>query len=123
MQEVFEKIIERLDAKKQYFQKFYDTDGNTEEDENINKATQLAFDDAKSIVQEVAEEYNGGWIPCSERLPEANVLVMTTNNIGIVQIAYLSKYGNFVIEDDGDKYVIQVVAWQQLPEPYQTNGE
>ena len=22
------------------------------------------------IVQEVAEEYNGGWIPCSERLPE-----------------------------------------------------
>ena len=65
MNEVFEKIFERLDAKKQYFQKFYEADGKTKEDECINKATQLAFDDAKSIVKEVAEEYNGGWIPCS----------------------------------------------------------
>ena len=28
------------------------------------------LDKAKQIVQEVAEEYNNGWIPCSERLPE-----------------------------------------------------
>ena len=70
MSKAFEKILERLDAKKQYFQKFYEADGKTEEDEYINKATQLAFDDAKNIVQEVAEEYNGGWIACNERLPE-----------------------------------------------------
>ena len=65
MKGLIEKILERLDAKKQYFQKFYEADGKTEEDEYINKATQLAFDDAKNIVQEVSEEYNGGWIACS----------------------------------------------------------
>ena len=70
MNEAFEKILERFDEKKQYFQKFYEADGKTEEDECINKATQLAFDDAKNIVEEVAEEYNNGWIPCSERLPK-----------------------------------------------------
>ena len=67
MNKAFEKILERFDAKKQYFQKFYEADGKTEEDEYINKATQLAFDDAKNIVQEVAEEYNGGWIPVKTR--------------------------------------------------------
>lgn len=65
MNKVFEKILKRFNEKKQYFQKFYETDGKTEEDEYINKATQFAFDDAKNIVQEVAEEYNNGWIPCS----------------------------------------------------------
>ena len=39
MNKIFEKILERLDAKKQYFQKFYEADGKTEEDECINKAT------------------------------------------------------------------------------------
>lgn len=38
---------------------------------NLHQAIALNF--AKGIVQEVAEEYNGGWIPCSERLPEENV--------------------------------------------------
>ena len=71
MNKAFEMILERLDAKKQYFQKFYEADGKTEEDEYINKATQLAFDDAKNIVQEVAEEYDNGWIACSDRLPVA----------------------------------------------------
>lgn len=53
----FEEILSRLDKKKQYFQKFYETEGKTKEDEELNKATQLAFDDAKSIVEEVAREY------------------------------------------------------------------
>lgn len=58
MNKAFEKILERFDEKKQYYQKFYDTEGKTEQDKNINKSTQLAFDEAKEIVQEVAGEYN-----------------------------------------------------------------
>ena len=138
MNKAFEKILERFDEKKQYFQKFYEADGKTEEDEYINNATQLAFDDAKNIVQEVAEEYNGGWIACSERLPEESGY-------------YLVKYhdwsdGNFLPKYD-DTYVRrlhyqinehfvgwnypknvddraendchkEVIAWQPLPEPF-----
>lgn len=70
MQGVFEKIIDQLNKKKTYFQKFYETEGKTEHDEDLNKVTQLAFDDAIEVVKEVAVEYNNGWIPCSERLPE-----------------------------------------------------
>ena len=66
MNKAFEKILERFDAKKQYFQKFYEADGKTEEDKYINKATQLAFDDAKNIVQKVAEEYKDKYVSKDE---------------------------------------------------------
>ena len=109
MNKAFDKILERLDAKKQYFQKFYEADGKTEEDECINKATQLAFDDAKNIVQEVAEEYNGGWIACSERLPENIDFVLYTHKDGEVDICSIEYFYDYM-----DKFT----AWQPLPEPF-----
>ena len=121
MNKAFEKILERLDSKKHYFQKFYEADGKTEEDECINKATQLAFDDAKNIVQEVAEEYNGGWIPCSERLPdiEADVL-LTLRSLDIYTGFRANADGYFHVHGTDNKYIPfeNVIAWQQLPEPF-----
>ena len=138
MNEVFEKILDMLEEKQQYFQKFYETDGNTEEDENINKATQLAFDDAKNIVQEVAEEYNGGWIACSERLPEESGYYLVTYH-DWSDGNFLPKYDDTYVrrlhyqisehfvgwnypknvddraENDCHK---EVIAWQPLPEPF-----
>ena len=143
MKELVEKILERLDAKKQYFQKFYEADGKTEEDECINKATQLAFDDAKNIVQEVAEEYNDGWIPCSEMLPEESGYYLVTYH-DWSDGNFLPKYDDTYVrrlhyqisehfvgwnypknvddraENDCHK---EVIAWQPLPEPYQPKGE
>ena len=58
MNKAFEKILERLEES--YINCFYSGDYK------FNNA----IDKAKQIVQEVSEEYNGGWIPCSERLPE-----------------------------------------------------
>ena len=55
MNEAFEKILERLEA-----------DEKHTFDGCINKRY------AKQIVQEVAEEYNDGWIACSVRLREQN---------------------------------------------------
>lgn len=46
------------------------------------------------IVNEVESEYGGGWIPCSERLPE---------------------------DDNSELY--KVVKWQPLPEPYKPKFE
>lgn len=37
---------------------------------------QTAICDAIEIVNELAEEYNGGWIPCSERLPKVETEVL-----------------------------------------------
>lgn len=97
MQDVFEKIIEKLNSKKTYFQGFYEREGKTEHDSDLNKATQLALDDAIEIVKQEAEQYtstvhseyyekgfddgaeyvrsiaqyqDNGWISCSDRLPE-----------------------------------------------------
>ena len=132
MNKVFEKILERLDAKKQYFQKFYEEDGKTEEDECINKATQLAFDDAKNIVQEVAGEYNNGWIACSERLPEEayGCLVTVIDCEPVTQTDFESILPYFVGYDgerwndaDGEEVPFEVIAWKPLPEPYQLKGE
>ncbi len=119
MNKAFEKILERFDAKKQYFQKFYETDGKTEEDEYINKATQLAFDDAKNIVQEVAEEYNGGWIPCSDdsaKLPKENEKVRVTVWTGIEKIGFM-QYGKWFVYSSEGVAEATVVAWQPT-EPF-----
>lgn len=56
MQEVFEKIIEKLNSKKAYFQRFYECEGKSEHDADLNKSTQLAFDDAIEIVKQEAEK-------------------------------------------------------------------
>ena len=128
MNKAFEKSLERLDAKKQYFQKFYEADGKTEEDEYINKATQLAFDDAKNIVQKVAEEYNNGWISCSERLPEeyGDYLVWWTDitrgqYYEIVEYEPNNGWIGDIPQSFEGKY--SVIAWRPLPEPYQPKGE
>ena len=122
MNKAFEKILGRLDAKKQYFQKFYDTDGKTEEDECINKATQLAFDDTKKIVQEVAEEYNNGWIPCSERLPEDDSICIVTveypNNETVVDYGWFDRKGVCWFVGMQEFRTSNILAWQPLPKPF-----
>lgn len=117
MNKAFEKILERFDAKKQYFQKFYEADGKTEEDEYINKATQLAFDDAKNIMQEVAEEYNNGWIACSERLPEESLNSVIGWDEYRNRCCFVQYYGGrWILGNDIE--TVKIIAWQPLPEPF-----
>lgn len=52
MKKLVEKILERLEKERKILL-----------ENNIQQAIALNF--AKEIVQEVAEEYNGGWVPCS----------------------------------------------------------
>ena len=55
MNKVFEKIIEKLEEKARFYNSASDVD------QNIRSGLIIA----KETVQEVAEEYNNGWIPCS----------------------------------------------------------
>ena len=110
MNKAFENILERLEKERRILL-----------ENNIKQAIALNF--AKGIVQEVAEEYNSGWIPCSERLPEESGEYLTW------------------VEYDGDRFIAideidcdgiikewncstdyKIIAWQPLPQPY-TKGE
>lgn len=124
----FEKILERLE-KYEYNDLIEHNSEQCEHCKSIDcgigmDCTICVMDKAKEIVQEVEEEYNNGWIPCSERLPEECIEVLVS-----------------VQEIDGSTYTITswiqdaiwvikktplhptVIAWQPLPEPYQQNGE
>ena len=129
MQEVFEKIIEKLNSKKVYFQRFYECEGKSEHDADLNKSTQLAFDDAIEIVKQEAEKFgtdinvgSNGWIPVSERLPnqdgEFTDVLITCESIAdgvFVQSAefYIAADGEPVF--DALYHYQRVLAWQPLP--------
>ena len=66
MQSVFEKIIEKLNCKKAYFEIFYECEGKSEHDDDLNKSTQLAFDDAIEIVKQEAEQYEECYKDCGD---------------------------------------------------------
>ena len=110
MNKAFEKILERLEA-----------DEKHTFDGCINKRY------AKQIVQEVAEEYNNGWIACSEKLPELRQdVLVTVKYTGFMGMhGYWIKTGHMEAENDwwGDCAGGDVIAWQPLPEPYQPKGE
>ena len=76
--------------------------------------------DIIEIVQEVAEEYNGGWIPCSERLPEENQEVMLQDFYGNITIEKMKTNDGLEGFSDGDWWSSAniYVAWQPLPEPF-----
>lgn len=56
------------------------------------------------------------WIPCSEKLPEKEELVLVTVWNDVV-IAWRNRYGGWEsVEDMYEKG--DVIAWQPLPKPY-----
>ena len=109
MNKAFEKILERLEKERRILL-----------ENNMHQAIALNF--AKGIVQEVAEEYNDGWIPCSERLPEYGEVVMcscTNNGITISCITHKGVKPSKSVRFGQHS----VIAWQPLPQPYQPKGE
>lgn len=119
MQEVFEKIIEK-------FKEIGDIQFSS-----FSKPL-ISVDDAIEIVKQEAAEYNNGWIPCSDRLPDEAFGCLVTvidcepstqtdfENI----LPYFVGYdGNSWNDADGKEIPFEVVAWKQLPAPYQPKGE
>lgn len=140
MNKSFEKILERLILESSSCKVYKLIKPNTEDVAEFN-----AYKKCIEIVQEVAEEYKGGWIPCSERLPEECVPVNVTwinrkpepyyakiKDVPFSATAvyyngkwywysstcvdYLSEYGKNDFDlIDKD---IDIISWQPLPEPF-----
>lgn len=113
-------------------------------DENIELArkenwgeiiTMEDIDRMKKVTQEeiieraLKADDKGGWIPCSERMPEENVDVLVWfeyNRYGdynrlfkTIGISYVfnGRWSGFVNGSSGWTQ-LRIIAWQPLPEPY-----
>ena len=137
MKEFIDKLIEWLEeARRKEFMRLgsyledeygYSNCDNAFED-GETKGAYDAYGEVLSFVYKLAEEYKGGWIACSERLPEkyTPVLVFLNNKEMCV----------FTLETDFEdssamywedwygyhKKISETIAWQPLPAPY-TEGE
>ena len=78
----------------------------------------VRLNEAIEIVKQEAEQYNNGWIPCSSGvMPRANGWYLVTNHLGVVQEQRWSANQWEKLRDDA------VLAWRELPLPYQPKGE
>lgn len=127
MQEVFEKIVEKLNKERFcYFLTIANT-GDKSLDVAYEKVGE-AIDKAIEIVKQEAAEYNSGWIPCSERLPEEHKQYDITfkNSTGIhsdsaIYNPYLKRW--LWDADETELVENEILAWAEKREPYQPKGE
>ena len=129
MQEVFEKIIDKL--KEYKYENFVER--NSEQIQHCKDVGDCegidcllcVFNKAIEIVKQEAEKLgtdtnvgSNGWIPCgSGVMPRANGWYLVTNHLGVVQEQRWSANHWEKLRDDA------VLAWRELPLPYQPKGE
>lgn len=118
MKEIFEKIKQRI------MMAATEACGYTPITRVVSEA------ELKEIIEQTAAEYNNGWIPVEESLPEEpqngmqgmdelpEYIVMID---GADQSTVLRYAGDGEWYDSVTQDFYKVIAWQPLPEPYQTN--
>ena len=118
MNKAFEKILERMDEasvlranSKEYF-------NNPQNGEYVDDV--VLMKDVIKIVNEVAKEYNGGWIPCSERLPEDGTTVLVQDFEEYYEVSICETRNGVKGFSSGDWWTSanNYIAWQPLSEPY-----
>lgn len=120
MQEVFEKIIEKLEEKhEQYINQYGVVGGNP---------MAFAVKECKEIVKQEAEQYNNGWIPCSVAMSEEHELYDVTfkNRTAIYsdEAIYDPSSGKWFWDaDEVEEVKNDILAWAEKREPYQPKGE
>ena len=117
MNEFIEKLIGRLEEKSVEITFPLYPDDST---------SFVPITEAIQIVNQLAEEYNNGWIPCIERLPEDCTIYEVTARFGngmcYTEFAYYdeSKGEWWKHDEDG---LVNVLAWKEHSAPYQPKGE
>ena len=124
MNKAFEKILKKIEEKRNKYQRLADGsnfDGWNEEDIKYSAKAEMC-EELKEIVKEVAEEYKGGWIACSERLPEDDSICIVTveypNNEIVVDYGWFDRNGVCWFVGMQEFRTSNILAWQPLPEPF-----
>lgn len=133
---MIDKIRERLQKKIDYYNEQYESIINRGILSGRAKARfkASAYKEAVDIVNQVEAEYDGGWIPCSERLPEVGqcVVVQTKDFFDYedetpIQIRMFdTQHEGYNWKEIGAGEWLAnscIVAWQPLPDPYIQKGE
>ena len=89
----------------------------------------VAESELKDIMEQIAAEYNNGWIPCSVELPpqpkENPVFDSKPLELYLVdcgeEYSFRAFWNGKDFTDGWSK--LNVIAWQPLPEPYQPKGD
>lgn len=145
MQEVFSRIIEKLEERTSFLSDCTKYGNKDAEQQNKSYSTMMMYevsdlvDDLIEIVRQEADKFgtdtnvgSNGWIPVSERLPDEafGCLVTVMDCEPSTQTEFENILPYFVGYDgetwndaDGEEIPFEVIAWQKLPQPYQTKGE
>lgn len=121
MKEFIDKLISRLEEKI-FVAELY---GFGWEGQRVGNL--LCLGDVKDISEQLAEEYKGGWIPCSVELPKYMERAITCDEKGNIHVFpcdgkyFLDECCKRITENHERYYV--PIAWMPLPKPYQKEGE
>ena len=127
MKEFIEKLIERLEELKTF--KINLADAMSELMKKDKLDNYISKEEVIEIVNQLAEEYNNGWIPCSERLPEPGKRYLVT---AVWKDGDFKKHSVYdaVYGKDGlwhtynyERVSYEVIAWQPLPPAFKGKGE
>lgn len=124
-----DKVVEELEQKKEEVQRMRNTCVALS-DLEVCDIENVTYERAIEIVKQEAEQYNNGWIPVEEELPETDkYILLSFSNFSIPCVGRYEEDengGTFYVGDDDESCVSQdmfVNAWQPLPHPYQPKGE
>lgn len=114
MNEFIEKLIKELEEAKDRANRHY------------NYGDETAYRHSIEIVKDLAEEYNDGWIPCSERLPDDFIsfeYLTIRKGHTLATISFYCEANKKWYLSRNSTREIEVIAWQPLPNPYREKGE
>lgn len=123
MKEFVKRLIGRLEEEVEYQDEKANEAGvfDTVSESHTRISMRNCYEHAIKIVNQLAEEYNNGWIPCSERLPEKYGEYLCCDTYGNFVLGFPSESDTsdtgFIVETEHE-YCYDIIAWMPLPEPY-----
>lgn len=115
MNEFVNRLIERLILESSGCKVYKLINPNKEEVAEFN-----AYKKAISIVKELAEEYNNGWIAVEDGLPKSNDIYEVTVQFKDGEISTDFAFYDYVKDD---WTLGNVIAWRKNTAPYQPKGK
>lgn len=81
-----------------------------------NKEDELQYEAFDMAIEALKAQQ---WIPCSERLPEGDVLCCDIHKNLMIGYVFVSECSNTGYNADSEQeYMCDCIAWMPLPEPY-----